>query len=1170
MMKIKNFLRVALVFISFTSALSTSFAQVPQALNYQAVARNTSGNLIINQLVGLKLSILAGSSTGTVAYSETQSATTNQFGLFTISIGTGTPVTGTFSAINWSTGQYWLKVEMDATGGTSYVAMGTAQLLSVPYALYAASSGTGSATGATGPTGPTGLAGATGPSGNDGTNGLTGPTGIAGSIGPTGLTGTAGTNGATGATGPTGPTGTGMGPTGPTGTAGSTGPTGLTGNAGSAGATGPTGLTGLTGGAGVTGNTGPAGTTGPTGLTGIAGTTGSTGPTGATGATGTAGTNGSIGPTGPTGISTTGATGPTGPTGTGMGPTGPTGPTGSAGSAGATGTAGAAGATGATGATGSAGSVGATGVSGPTGPTGLTGNTGSAGATGTTGPAGLTGSAGSTGATGATGPTGVAGVTGPTGTGMGPTGATGPTGLTGSAGSVGATGPTGLTGSAGSTGATGSTGPMGLTGNAGAAGVTGATGPTGLTGNAGSAGVTGATGPTGLTGSAGSAGATGATGTTGIQGITGTVGATGPTGLAGGAGATGATGLTGPTGLTGNTGAAGATGTTGATGPTGTQGTAGVTGATGPGSVNGTINYISKFTATTSLGNSLIFDNGTNIGIGTSSPSHLLEVQGTTSAGDRQGTIQVYTNGNTYTNSFIGFGNNTGTPVGSMKYAMGAVAGTTNSLPFVNGTHGNVANYGCWGHEYGSGSGGFGVLGTYGNNPSLAPTYGYIGGLGIGVYGFSDSAGIANYGVYGKATGNNINYGIYSKATGGTLNYAGWFDQGNVIVNTGNVGIGTSGPLARLHVADSSVVFTASGDIPGTPGTVPVSGAGRRMMWYPDKAAFRAGYVSGTNWNKDNIASYSVAMGYNTEASGEYGSNALGYQTFASGDHGSIASGSWCRATGANGATALGVATVACGTTGAIALGCGALASGSNGAIALGYYNKASGDFGAVALGNGTIASGDGAFAAGNYTSANAFSESVFGQWNDTTATPTPGSWVLTDRLFEIGNGTGYYSTSNAVTVLKNGKTGIGTSNPGYILTVNGQPGANGYTQFTNYSDSRLKKNITNVESVLDKIMLLRPVQFNYNEEYLNLYNDTASLTRTYKGFIAQEVKTIFPEMVGYVEVKGKKYYDLNLSNLQVYLVKGMQEQQQIIVLQNTKIADLQKQIDELKKLIAK
>ena len=179
--------------------------------------------------------------------------------------------------------------------------------------------GTAGATGATGPTGFTGTAGATGATG---ATGLTGTAGATGATGATGLTGAAGTAGATGATGATGLTGT-AGATGATGTAGTAGAigaigaTGLTGTAGAAGATGLTGTAGATGATGATGLTGAAGTagaTGATGLTGAAGTAGATGATGVTGLTGAAGANGLDGTTGATGID--GATGPTGPTGT--------------------------------------------------------------------------------------------------------------------------------------------------------------------------------------------------------------------------------------------------------------------------------------------------------------------------------------------------------------------------------------------------------------------------------------------------------------------------------------------------------------------------------------------------------------------------------------------------------------------------------------------------------------------------------------------------------------------------------------------------------------------------------------------------------------------------------------------------------------------------------------
>ena len=180
----------------------------------------------------------------------------------------------------------------------------------------------GGPTGATGIAGATGTTGPTGVTGATGTTGATGPTGVTGTTGATGIAGTSGTLGATGATGPTGPSG---GPTGATGTTGATGPTGVTGTTGATGATGA-GTTGATGPTGVTGTTGATGATGA-GTTGATGPTGVTGTTGATGATG-AGTTGATGPTGVTG--TTGATGPTGITGT-TGITGPTGTTGATG-----------------------------------------------------------------------------------------------------------------------------------------------------------------------------------------------------------------------------------------------------------------------------------------------------------------------------------------------------------------------------------------------------------------------------------------------------------------------------------------------------------------------------------------------------------------------------------------------------------------------------------------------------------------------------------------------------------------------------------------------------------------------------------------------------------------------------------------------------------------------
>ncbi len=114
-----------------------SYSQVPQGISYQAVAFNAGGNPVVNGNVGVKISILNNSISGTVVYSETHTKTTNAQGLYNLNIGQGTPTVGTFSSINWGTNSKFLKVEVDPTGGTNYTIVGTNQLMSVPYALYA-------------------------------------------------------------------------------------------------------------------------------------------------------------------------------------------------------------------------------------------------------------------------------------------------------------------------------------------------------------------------------------------------------------------------------------------------------------------------------------------------------------------------------------------------------------------------------------------------------------------------------------------------------------------------------------------------------------------------------------------------------------------------------------------------------------------------------------------------------------------------------------------------------------------------------------------------------------------------------------------------------------------------------------------------------------------------
>jgi uncharacterized protein (TIGR02145 family) len=127
------------VFFSFMIILMCcfSFAQTPQKMSYQAVIRDDFGELIQSHAVGMQISILQGSTEGTAVFVETQAATTDANGLVTIEIGGGTPITGTFAEIDWSTSTYFIKTETDPTGGETYSISGTSQILSVPYALYA-------------------------------------------------------------------------------------------------------------------------------------------------------------------------------------------------------------------------------------------------------------------------------------------------------------------------------------------------------------------------------------------------------------------------------------------------------------------------------------------------------------------------------------------------------------------------------------------------------------------------------------------------------------------------------------------------------------------------------------------------------------------------------------------------------------------------------------------------------------------------------------------------------------------------------------------------------------------------------------------------------------------------------------------------------------------------
>lgn len=216
---------------------------------------------------------------------------------------------------------------------------------------------------------------------------------------------------------------------------------------------------------------------------------------------------------------------------------------------------------------------------------------------------------------------------------------------------------------------------------------------------------------------------------------------------------------------------------------------------------------------------------------------------------------------------------------------------------------------------------------------------------------------------------------IKTAAVGTCFLFSSLFILPSIQLNAQNVGIGTTNPLARFHVADSSVLFIAPGTASLSPGNPPFSGAGRRLMWYADKAAFRTGYIDGTQWDMSNIGYYSFASGYDNMANGGF----------------STATGGGTTAGGAYSFTA----------------------------------NYA------------TITSGLGSTAFGYRTTAKAHGGMALGALNDDTDSPDPFNPASSDRLFQIGNGNvNTLAKNNVMTVLRNGNTGFGTTSPTSLVHI--------------------------------------------------------------------------------------------------------------------------------------
>jgi hypothetical protein len=258
------------------------------------------------------------------------------------------------------------------------------------------------------------------------------------------------------------------------------------------------------------------------------------------------------------------------------------------------------------------------------------------------------------------------------------------------------------------------------------------------------------------------------------------------------------------------------------------------------------------------------------------------------------------------------------------------------------------------------------------------------------------------------------------------------------IAQAQNVGIGTTSPAARLHVTDSSVLFSAPGNVVFTAGDPPISGPGRRMMWYPGKAAFRVGYAFHTEWDKDSIGAYSFAAGVEVKAKGSY-SFAMGSSSSATGFV-SFALGNGAKSSG-DASAAIGIASVASGTL-AFSIGEATVASGVE-SLAIGIHAAAS-QYQASSIGINTLAeapfstavgyfsraSGNASFALGHNTIAKSYGGTVVGAYNDAANPYDYYNFHPNNRIFQVGNGTAENTRSNALTILQNGNVGIGELYP--------------------------------------------------------------------------------------------------------------------------------------------
>ena len=417
------------------------------------------------------------------------------------------------------------------------------------------------------------------------------------------------------------------------------------------------------------------------------------------------------------------------------------------------------------------------------------------------------------------------------------------------------------------------------------------------------------------------------------------------------------------------------------------------------------------------------------------------------------------------------------------------------------------------------------------DNTAVGNTSFIGGGLGLTAPSFAESVfGYFNTDYVPSSTSSFVGSDRLFVVGNGTGNDPSDRANALTLLKNGNLGLGTSTPQAQLHVQSGQVLMTG-GFVSNYSGPIPASGIGTRLMWIPEKAAFRVGTVNGNQWDMANIGDYSAVVGGPSSiALGDYAVVVGGFQNFALANASFVGGGGVIGQTGGT-PTSFGPNQIlADGFSSFIAGGSNNLISGSNSFIGGGRYNTAEGIF---------------SFNGGGFrNTAASFCEAVFGLYAEeypTGNTPNLSSFEADDRLFVVGNGTSS-TRSNALTILKNGNVGVGESNPTqaklvvdgvafptpipspYIYGAGGAAGPFGTTfpnlsgyfsgfvaseAFFAFSDQRIKDilGVSDREADLRTLMGIKVTDYRMRDTLIKG-------SQVIKKVIAQQVADVYPQAV--------------------------------------------------------